>query len=75
MREEKWVFTEAGVHLMQGVHLICGPLNTGFTVCWKTVNFLLCVNLLYIKIFAIEFVRGVLNMLTAYLVIIVGLLD
>ena len=31
-REEKLVFTEAGVRLMQGVHLIWGPLNTGFTV-------------------------------------------
>ena len=26
------VFTEAGVRLMQGVCLIWGPLNTGFTV-------------------------------------------
>ena len=24
-------FTEADVHLMQGVRLIWGPLNTGFT--------------------------------------------
>jgi len=22
--------TQAGVHLIEGVHLICGPLNTGF---------------------------------------------
>ena len=28
-KEEKWVFTEAGVHLMQGVCLIWGPLNMG----------------------------------------------
>ena len=32
IREEKLVFTEAGVCLMQGLHLIRGPLNTGFTV-------------------------------------------
>ena len=32
IREEKLVFTEAGVRLMQGVPLIWGLLNTGFTV-------------------------------------------
>ena len=32
IREEKLVFTEAGVHLMQGVCLIRGLLNTCFTV-------------------------------------------
>ena len=30
--EENLVCTEAGVCLMQGVRLITGPLNTGFTV-------------------------------------------
>ena len=29
---EKLVFTEAGVHLMQILRLIWGPLNTGLTV-------------------------------------------
>ena len=32
VREETLVFTEAGVHLMQGVRLIRGPLNTDFTI-------------------------------------------
>ena len=32
IRKEKLVLTEAGVRLMQGVCLIWGPLNTGFTV-------------------------------------------
>ena len=31
-KEEKVVFTEDGVRLIQGVRLIRGPLNTGFTV-------------------------------------------
>ena len=34
----KLVFTEAGVCLMQGVRLIWGPLNTGFTVISFTVH-------------------------------------
>ena len=29
---EESLGTQAGVHLIEGVHLIWGPLNTGFTV-------------------------------------------
>ena len=36
------VFTEAGVRLMQGVHLIRGLLNTGFTVGLKSPLLYFC---------------------------------
>ena len=38
-KEEKLFFTEAGIRLMQGVRLIWGPLNTGFTVVCFLSNY------------------------------------